>query len=142
MSLENELKKNTEALIANTNALAANEKGTTPVTTQPVPAQASPAASAPTPAPTPEVTVDVLDDVPAAGGVLDDVPASAPVAPAGEILDKKQIIAAVIALAKAKGREAASAFMAKYGVSKASEFNDPTIYVDVLAALTAATQAK
>lgn len=137
MSLENELKKNTEALIANTNALAANEKGTTPVSS-PAPVQASPAASAP-------VTADVLADVPVAGGILDDAPLAttpepaAVAAPAGEVIDKKQVIAAFIDLGKAKGREVAVQFLAANGVSKASEFNDPTKYVEILAGLKAAT---
>ena len=132
MSLENEIKKNTVALIELTNALAANEKGTT----APKPAQASPAASAPTPA----IPADVLDDVPAAEPVAAAVTAPPTNGPAtGEVVDKKQIIAAVIKLGQTKGRDPAFKVLADFGLSKASETTDDNPKnAELLAALQAA----
>lgn len=129
MSLETEIKKLTAAI---ENAVAAlSEKGTT----APKKAQASPAATAP------------KDDglvIPANETVADMLtPPTPPVPPAvaaGEIIDKKQIIAAVINLAKTKGREPAKIVLAQFGVAKAAELNDPTQYVAVLAALTEAAK--
>ena len=143
MSLENELKKNTEALIANTNALAANEKGTKPASS-PAPAQASPAASAPVPVPekpavSPAIPADVLDVVaPATAAIV----LEAPVTMVGEVIDKKQVIAAFINLGETKGRAVAVQFLATRGVSKASELNDVAAYPEILAAIIAATEAQ
>lgn len=134
MSLENELKKNTLALIELTNAFAANEKGTVPASS-PAPVQASPAASAPEDdglvIPANETVADVLTP---------PTPPTPPAEVASEVIDKKQIIAAVIALAKAKGREPAKTVLAQFGAAKAAELNDAAQYPAVLAALTEAAK--
>jgi hypothetical protein len=131
MSLENELKRNTEAIIELTNALTANnsKKGTVPAAS-PKPAQASPAVSAPTP--------DVFDDTPTAAAPAKAAkPAVAAEANVGTehvpLIDKKQIINGVIALAKKRGRDVATKMMSEFGYAKASEFNDAAQYPAVMA---------
>ncbi len=144
--LETEIKKLTEAVIANTAArtgqAAAAPRSATAAGAEDVPAQASPAAAAP--------VVDVLSEgaaalaaTPVAAAVA--APAVAipqagqPAVPAAAaVFTKEQVIKAVIKMAKLCGREAATTMMATFGAKKASELNDAAQYPAVMATIDAA----
>ena len=137
--LETEIKKLTDAVIANTAARTGNAAAAPRSAVAPA-AQASPAAAAP--------VVDVLNEVPTAPAApAAPVPQAGqpavPAAPAAEpaAFTKEQVIKAVINMAKLCGREAATTMMATFGAKKASELNDAAQYPAVMAAIDAALPA-
>jgi hypothetical protein len=126
--LETEIKKLTEAVIANTAARTGQAVAATQeVPAAPTPAQASPAAAAP--------AVDVLNEAPVAAPAAPAAPAAAPTA---AVFSKEQVIKAVIKMAKECGREAATTMMATFGAKKASELNDAAQYPAIMTAITQA----
>ena len=126
--LESEIKKLTAALEANTAALIGNkvaaalsEKVATPPKKKA--AQASPAAATPS-----------LDD---ALAIKPTVTAAVTDEPATEAATKDEVIAATIALAKGKGRDAPVVIFSAFGIKKATECPEAK-YGELVAALTAA----
>lgn len=111
--LETEIKKLTVAVEALTKATL--ESAGTP--TVAAVAAAKPAAAAP--------AADTTIEIPA------DTPVAAPPA------DKKQVVEGIIALAKAKGREAAAALLAEYGATKVPELKDKSVYGEIVAKIDA-----
>jgi hypothetical protein len=131
--LESEIKKLTAALEANTAALTGNkvaaalsEKVATPPKKKA--AQASPAAATP--------TTDPLDDALAITPGVQEVVTDEP-APVVAAATKDEVIAATIALAKAKGRDAPVPIFGTFGIKKATECPEAK-YGELVAALTAA----
>ncbi len=139
--LETEIKKLTAALEANTAALTGNkvaaalsEKVATPPKKKA--AQASPAAATPTPAPAPSPLDDALSvkpETPVAAAIAAPTPAET----GTEAVTKDAVIAAVIALANAKGRDAPVAIFSTFGIAKATEATEAQ-YGELHAALVAA----
>ena len=141
--LETEIKKLTDAVIANT-AAQTGQAAAAPRSAVAPAAQASPAAAAP--------VVDVLSEGAAAPAVTPVAAAVAapavaipqagqPAVPAAAVFTKEQVIKAVIKMAKVCGREAATTMMATFGAKKASELNDAAQYPAVMAAIDAALPA-
>jgi 2-oxoglutarate dehydrogenase E2 component (dihydrolipoamide succinyltransferase) len=131
--LETEIKKLTEAVIANTAARTGQAVAATQeVPAAPTPAQASPAAAAP--------VVDVLSEGPAVAPATPApaAPAAPAAAPTAAVFSKEQVIKAVIKMAKECGREAATTMMATFGAKKASELNDAAQYPAIMTAITQA----
>jgi len=130
--LETEIKKLTDAVIANTAARTGNAAAAPRSAVAPA-AQASPAAATP--------VVDVLNEQLAPAAAAPAAPA--PAAPVAEpaVFTKEQVIKAVIKMAKLCGRDAATTMMATFGAKKASELNDAAQYPAVMAAIDAALPA-
>ncbi len=127
--LETEIKKLTAALEANTAALG----GT--VSLSDTPAATAPAAAAKT---APAAVVDVLN-IPIESPAVVDV-ADTPAAPPADL---KQITEGIVALCKAKGREAAAKLMAEYGAQKVPDLKKVSEqYPEILAKINAAIEAK
>jgi len=133
--LETEIKKLTAAIevltatmTGNKVAAALSEKVVKPPVKKA--AQASPAAATPTL----DDALAIKPETPVAAAVAAPEPAPAP---ATEAVTKDAVIAATIALAKAKSREAPVAVFAQFGITKATEATEAQ-YGELHAALVAA----
>jgi len=136
--LETEIKKLTAALEANTAALTGNkvaaalsEKVATPPKKKA--AQASPAAATPSL----DDALAIKPETPVAAAVAAPEPAPAPAETGTEAVTKDAVIAAVIELARTKGRDAPVAIFTTFGIKKATEATEAQ-YGELHAALVAA----
>jgi hypothetical protein len=129
--LETEIKKLTAAVEANTAAILGGSR-----------AAATASETAPTAAPVTTAAPAAADPLAGLGGAA-PAPATAEVSPAPVAVTLKQITEGIVALCKAKGREAAAMLMAEYGAQKVPDLKkDADKYPEILGKINALIEAK